>query len=85
MKKRETAGGEHGETMNDRDGQNCWGYELQGKGGNYEDADNGSDIGFAADGVRPDNGAATIAGADERNADDCAGEREEGASRARAE
>src|SRR6266496_3917925 len=54
-------------------------YELQGKERNNEDTDNDSDIGVTAHGVRPDSGATTDAGADsvERNADYCAGEREE--------
>jgi len=57
-----------------------------GRKGNHEDIDNNSDCGVTAPGVRPDNGATTdAAGADEGNADYCAGEREEDASRAGAE
>ena len=55
---------------------------------NYEDPDNDSNngVGFTVDGVRPDDGGATTnAGADERNADYCAGEGQEDASRAGAE
>ena len=44
-----------------------------------EDPDIDSDIGVTADGVRPDNGAATVAGADEGHANYCAGETEKDA------
>jgi hypothetical protein len=63
-------------------------YELIGRKGNNEDSNNDSNLGVTAHGVRP-NGATRErddAGADERNADDCAGEgEEEDASRAGAE
>ena len=36
---------------------------IIGKGGNNEDTDNDNDIGVTADGVRPDSGATTDAGA----------------------
>jgi len=49
----------------------------------YEDPDDNSDNWVTAHGVRPDNGAATDAGADEGNAGDGAGEREENAPCAR--
>src|SRR4030095_3578892 len=55
---------------------------------NNEDTDNNSTIGVTAHGVRPDGATTDDAGADadERNADYCAGEREEeGESRAGAE
>jgi hypothetical protein len=58
---------------------------YKGKEGINEDTDNDSDIGVTARGVRPDSGAATDAGADERNAGDSAGESEEDAPRAGAE
>ena len=60
-------------------------YELQGKGKDNEDTDINNNIGVTTHGVRPDSGAATVAGADERNENDNAGEREEHPSRARAE
>src|SRR5256885_16429487 len=49
----------------------------------YEDPNNGSDIGVTADGVRPDDGAATDAGPDDRTAGDGLPEREEDECRAR--
>jgi hypothetical protein len=52
---------------------------YRGKEELYEDPDNNSDNCVTITGVRPDNGAATVAGADERNADYCAGESEEDA------
>jgi hypothetical protein len=55
-------------------------YELIGRKGNNEDTNIDSDIGVTVPGVRPDNGAATVAGADERHANYCAGENEEDAS-----
>jgi len=45
----------------------------------YEDPDDNSDNCVTAHGVRPDNGAATDAGADKGHADYCAGESEEDA------
>jgi len=56
-----------------------------GEGSYNEDTDINSNIGVTAHGVRPDSGAATDAGADERTAGDSADEREEDASRARVE
>jgi len=56
-----------------------------GEGRDNENTDINSNIGVTAYGVRPDSEAATVAGADERTADDSAGEREEHAPRARAE
>ena len=53
-----------------------------GDGRDNEDTDINSNIGVTAHGVRPDSGAAKVAGADERNTDDRAGEREKDASRA---
>jgi hypothetical protein len=57
-------------------------YDSQTKGRNNEDTDINSNIGVTAHGVRPECGATTDAGADERNADDSAGERKENATRA---
>jgi hypothetical protein len=54
-------------------------YELIGRKGNNEDTNIDSDIGLTVTGVRPDNGAATVAGAVKGNANDCAGENEEDA------
>jgi hypothetical protein len=52
---------------------------LQRKGNN-EDTNINSDIRVTVTGVRPDDGAATVAGADERHANYCAGENKEDAS-----
>jgi len=55
------------------------------KGEINEDTDTNSNIGVTAHGARSASGATTDARADEGTADDSAGEREEDASRARAE
>jgi hypothetical protein len=60
-------------------GQKFLGYELIGRKGNNEDTNINSDIRVTVPGVRPDNGAATVARADERHANHCAGENEEDA------
>ena len=57
--------------------QNLFGYEVIGRREKYEDTNNDSDIGVTAHGARSASGATTDAGADERTADNCAGEREE--------
>src|SRR5207244_8619395 len=65
--------------------QKFWEIRSTGEGRDNEDTDINNNIGVTAHGVRPDSGAATVAGADERTADDSAGERKEHTSRARAE
>src|SRR5438874_117659 len=66
--------------LSDLQVQKFWEIRITG----HEDADYDSDNVVAAHGVRPDSGAATDAGADERNAGYGASEREEDI-RARAE
>jgi hypothetical protein len=68
-----------GTILSYQQGQNFGRYELIGRKGNNEDTNIDSDIGLTVTGVRPDNGAATVAGAVEGNANDCAGENEEDA------
>lgn len=67
-----------------RQDQILFGYELTGRKGNHEDTDNNSNnsVGFTVHGIRPDDGATTDGYADERHANYCAGEGEEGASSA---
>jgi len=59
--------------LSDLQVQKFWEIRITG----YEDDDYDSDNGVTAHGVRPDSGAATDAGADERNAGYGASEREE--------
>ena len=69
--------------LSNRRVQNFWKYEVHKKG-KYEDTDIDSNIGVTAHGARPD-GTTTDAGADERNANYCANEREEDAPRSGAD